>query len=282
METEIMPIGVMTWVSSDPFKAVLLAQAVGVKTMQLGCPTDEYYRGKKKEEFMKFLKESAIRVTMVFCGYAGESYASMDAIKETVGFRNPRFRDERMKKTFQISDFAKDLGVDAIAAHIGFVPKDTRDPTYKGMVEAVQQVADYCKKNRQYFALETGQESAESLLRFIGDVGSDNVKVNFDPANMLYYGSGAPLEALRTLKNYVIGVHCKDFKMPKKKDEKIVEVPFGEGDVGAEMIIRELKKIGYKGALTIERESQNPEQQKRDMIKTKAVLEKMKEQILIS
>jgi len=281
---EEMPLGVMTWVLSDPFKAVELANAVGVKTMQLGCPRDEYYEEKKKEEFKKFLKESGIKVTTVFCGYAGESYESMDATIETVGFRNPKFREERIKKTFQISDFAKELGVNVIAAHVGFIPEDRNDPVYKGMVEAVRKIADYCKKNGQYFALETGQETAEVLLQFIKDVGRDNIRVNFDPANMLFYGSGDPIEAIEVLKDYIIGVHCKDYKLPKEGETPTFEnfVLFGEGDVGAERFIRKLKEIGYKGPLTIEREVRDPEQQKKDMIKIKETLEKLREKILSS
>ena len=219
---------------------------------------------------------------MVFCGYAGESYASMDSIKETVGFKNPKLRAERIKKTLQISGFAKDLGVNVIAAHVGFIPEDERDPEYRGMVEAVQKIADYCKRNGQYFALETGQETARVLLRFIRDVGRGNIRVNFDPANMLFYGSGDPVEALEILKDYVMGVHCKDFKMPTKNGEKIEEVPFGEGDVGAERFIRKLREIGYNGPLTIEREVQDPEEQKRDMVKTEEKLERMREKVLSS
>jgi len=275
------PIGVMTWVLGDPYKAVELARAVGVKTMQLGCPPEEYYQGEKRERLLKFIREAGVKVTTIFCGYAGESYESKDAIIETVGFRNPKLRDERLRKTFQISDFAKDLEVNVIGAHVGFVPEDRNDPTYKGMVEIMRKIADRCKQNRQYFSLETGQETAKILLSFIKEVGRDNLRVNFDPANMLFYGSGDPVEALETLKDYVVGVHCKDFKLPKKGEEVTFAnfVLFGEGDVGAERFLRKLKEIGYKGPLTIEREVLDLEQQKRDMIRIKATLERIRKEI---
>ena len=274
-----MPIGVMTWVLSDPFKAVGLAEAVGVRTMQLGCPPEEYYAGKKREEVKRFVEKSGIRITIIFCGYVGESYANMDAIMETVGYRNPKLRVDRVEKTFQISDFAKELGVNAIAAHIGFVPEDPRDPTFKEMAETVRKIADYCKKNGQYFALETGQETARSLVRFIEEVGRDNVRVNFDPANMLFYGSGNPLEALEILRDYVIGVHCKDVRVSTGVQGEAEEVLFGDGDVGAERFIKKLKEIGYEGPLTIEREVTDIGEQKRDMIKVKARIEKLKDKL---
>lgn len=271
-----MPIGVMTWVLHDPIEAIELAQAVGVKTMQLGCPPDDY-DSTRKNEFVNLLRKSGIRVTTVFCGYVGENYATLETTKETVGLRNPKLRGERVRKTFQISDFAKGLGVNVIAAHIGFVPEDPRDPIYRDIVETMRAIADYCRNNGQYFALETGQETAKALLRFINDVGRDNVRVNFDPANMLFYGSGDPIEALETLKGYVIGVHCKDVKF---EGERPVEVPFGEGDVGAERFIRKLSEIGYKGPLTIERELMDLGDQKRDMAGIRKDLEKLREKVL--
>jgi len=271
-----MPIGVMTWVLHDPIEALELAQAVGVKTMQLGCPPDDY-DSERNNEFEDRLRKSGIGVTTVFCGYAGEDYATLETIKETVGLRNPKLREGRVRKTYQISDFAKGLGVNAIAAHIGFVPEDPGDPMYRDIVETMREIADYCKDNGQYFALETGQETAKTLLRFIEDVGRDNVRVNFDPANMLFYGSGDPIEALETLKDYVIGVHCKDVKL---EGGRPVEVPFGKGDVGAERFIRKLKEIGYRGPLTIEREAMDLGEQKRDMAEIRKELEKLREKAL--
>jgi len=101
---------------------------------------------------------------------------------------------------------------------------------------------------------------------------------------MLFYGSGDPIEAIEVLKDYIIGVHCKDYKLPKKGEKPTFEnfVLFGEGDVGAERFIRKLKEIGYKGPLTIEREVLNLEQQKEDMIKIKETIEKLREKILSS
>ena len=274
-----MPVGVMTWVLSDPFKAVELARSVGVRTMQLGCPPDEYLSGNKRQELKRFIEKSGIRITTVFCGYLGENYADMNTIMETVGFRNPKLRAQRLEKTFQISGFANELGVNVIAAHVGFIPEDPRDPAFNEMVQVVRKIADYCKKNGQYFALETGQESAGTLQRFIKNVGRDNIRVNFDPANMIYYGSGDPIEALEVLRDLVISVHCKDVKMPHGEQRVGEEVLFGDGDVGAEKFLTKLKAIGYKGPLAIEREVIDIEEQRRDMIIVKARIEKLREEL---
>jgi hypothetical protein len=98
------------------------------------------------------------------------------------------------------------------------------------------------------------------MLRFIADVKCTNVRVNFDPANMVLYGSGEPIEALSKLAEYVVTVHCKDGKPPAEKDKLGVEVPLGQGDVGMDRFIAKLKEIGYPGPLVIEREISGEQQ----------------------
>lgn len=271
-----MSVGLMLGVGDDPSESIRKAKEVGVDNVQLGCPPDRYLSGAGLEQFKKSIAESGLKVTTVFCGFAGESYADIPTIQRTVGFIGRQHREERVKKTFQISDFAKALGVDKIAAHIGFVPEEPSDPAYKEVVQTIQRIADYAKRNGQMFTLETGQEIAEVLLRFLMDVNRDNVGVNFDPANMILYGSGEPIAALETLKKYVVSIHCKDGKWPKAKGVLGEEVPLGEGDVGMEKFINKLKEIGYKGPLTIEREISG-EKQKQDIIKAKALLERLRD-----
>ena len=140
------------------------------------------------------------------------------------------------------------------------------------MVEAVGRLADHCKKNGQVFALETGQESAPALLSFLGDLGRDNVKVNFDPANMILYGSGEPVEALGIVADHVVSVHAKDGKWPTQEGKLGTEFRLGEGDVGIDRFVATLKEIGYDGALTIEREIPDWGQKVSDLVEAKKLL----------
>jgi sugar phosphate isomerase/epimerase len=273
---ERMAIGIMLGVGEDPRESLRKAKEIGVDNVQMGVPPDKYLEGEGLEELRSALKEFGIKVTTVFCGFEGESYADIPTVRKTVGFVPRERRAERIRKAMKISDFAKEIGCDRIAAHVGFIPEDPSDPLYGEVVEAVREVAEYCKGNGQLFCLETGQETAQTLLRFIKDVGMDNIRVNFDPANMILYGVGDPIEALELLKDYVVGVHCKDGKWPTEKDKLGHEVPLGEGDVGIERFIEKLKEIGYTGPLTIEREITG-EEQKRDMLKAKALLERLRD-----
>ena len=122
---------------------------------------------------------------------------------------------------------------------------------------------------------------ADDLLRFIGDVGRDNLFINFDPANMILYGSGEPIAALEKVGKYVRSVHCKDGKWAANPGREWGrEVPLGEGDVGMEKYLRTLDRLGYTGPLTIEREiAQEPERQKAEIGHAIRLLTSLKQKI---
>ena len=100
--------------------------------------------------------------------------------------------------------------------------------------EMVRVVCDHAAGHGQNFALETGQEAAAVLLGFIRDVGRENLKINFDPANLILYGTGEPIAALEVLAPLVVSVHCKDGVWPAAgvKGALGVERALGKGDVG--------------------------------------------------
>ncbi|MBM4086232.1 MAG: sugar phosphate isomerase/epimerase, partial [Planctomycetes bacterium] len=194
--------------------ALQKAESLGFTNVQTSSPPDDLLEGQKRKDLVAGIRGSKVKITTMFCGFAGESYADIPTVKKTVGYLTPETREARLARTFKISDVAKEAGVKRIAAHIGFVPEDKNDPNHTAMVQAVQRIADHCKKNGQEFSLETGQEKADVLLEFIHEVNRPNVKVNFDPANMILYGTGEPIPALKVLGKYVVGVHCKDGTWP--------------------------------------------------------------------
>jgi sugar phosphate isomerase/epimerase len=190
----------------------------------------------------------------MFAGFDGQSYADLPSIRRTVGLVLPQFREHRLRAALLYADLARDLGVTCLAAHIGFVPHDPAHPDYAPLVEAVRTIADHCSARWQTFHLETGQEPSAVLVRFLRDVDRPNVGVNFDPANLLLYGTDDALPALDRLAPYVRGVHCKDALPPARPDELGTEVPLGEGAVGWPAVVGRLHALGYRGPLVIERE----------------------------
>ena len=156
----------------------------------------------------------------------------------SVSSRPPRARLANSACT-EVADFAAQLGVPGIATHIGFVPEDDHDPDYIAVRELVRRVCDHAATLEQTFALETGQERAEVLLDFIHDVNRDNLGINFDPANMILYGTGDPIEALGILAAHILSVHCKDGNWPKpgRLGALGTEVALGQGAVNIEKVL---------------------------------------------
>ena len=244
----------------DPIASFDKVRSLGLSTCQIMAPPPAWRTPERAEQIRDAMGERGITITSMFCHFPGEVYTDIPTIQRACGFVPDGTRDERARMARGISDQARELDLDVIAAHIGFVPENHDAPQYRDIVQLMQGLCDHCAGNGQQFALETGQETADGLLQFIRHVGRDNLKVNFDPANMILYGSGEPIEALGVLGRYVVGAHCKDGTWPKRPGELGEEKPLGEGQVGMDRYIAKLKEIGYTGALTIEREISGPQQ----------------------
>lgn len=261
------PLGVFASIDAGLGVKLEVAHELGVPTIQLHAPHRSTRTARHAEQFLARLDELGIRITVVFGGFEGESYADIPTCQRTVGLVPRETRAARAAEMKEIADFARLLGVDAVGLHIGFIPHDPGDPLRAEVVEVARDICDHCASNGQRLHLETGQETADALLEFIADVDRDNLFVNFDPANMILYGSGEPIAALRKVGRFVRSVHCKDGRWSDRPGETWgAEVPLGEGDVGMENFLRTLAEIGYDGPLTIEREiPQDPVRQKEEI-----------------
>jgi sugar phosphate isomerase/epimerase len=278
---EPLQVGVMFWTGgvlgfdASPDEIVASVASLGVKCGQLGVHGTADVGPEAQQAWKAALDNYGVSVVTVFPGFAGESYESIPICAATVGFVPAETRAAREERAYRVSDFAKALGVPGMASHIGCLPHDRSHPDYVGVRDLMQRVCDYCAKNGQTFALETGQEPAANLLQFLRDVDRDNLGINFDPANLILYGFGGPLEALELVKDHLITVHCKDGSFPAEKGQWGKETPLGKGDVGMDKFVAKLKEVGYKGPLTIEREIVG-EAQRADIQEAIALLERLR------
>ncbi len=92
------------------------------------------------------------------------------------------------------------------------------------------------------------------LRQTLDELKSPNLKVNFDPANMILYDMGDPIRAVEILGPDIRSVHLKDARRPRVRGQWGEEVPLGEGEVDLPRFIRTLKDVGFAGSLAIERE----------------------------
>lgn len=252
--------GVVFWGERDTLGEI---RSLGVRCGQLVTPGSMPLNKATAEPWMA----DDFTIVTVFAAYEGEDYADIPTVQRTVGFVPPATREARERRTIEVSDFARILGVGSIACHIGCVPEDPAHPDYVGVRDAVRRICDHAMRHRQTFALETGQEPAAILLRFIEDVDRPNLRINFDPANMILYGSGDPIDALRVVGRLVVSVHAKDGDWPPPHTPGALgtERPLGQGAVGMQRFVAALREIGYTGPLNVEREVENQQERLRDI-----------------
>jgi len=248
----------MFWAGRDGLDEIA---TLGVRCGQLGIAGDLELHTGVAAQWKGALERAGFVLVTVFAAYRGEDYADIPTVQRTVGFIPRETRDERERRTYEVSDLAAAIGIGSVATHVGFIPEDTTHPDYIAVRDMVRRVAEHAAGHGQTFALETGQEPAHVLQRFLKDVNRSNVGINFDPANMILYGTGDPIEALSTLGPLVLSVHVKDGDWPAGDHGQALglERPLGQGAVGIPRFVQKLKDIGFRGPLNIEREAENPD-----------------------
>ena len=200
-------------------------------------------------------RASGVHMTAGMIGFSGEDYSTIAQIAQTGGYVPDATWEARRAVTLSAAKIVADLGGDKLTTHIGFVPVSS-DANYPHLLSRLRSLADEMSRQGVRLGLETGQEPATELLKFLNDLNHRNVFVNFDPANMLLYGCGDPIDAVATLGRHIAHVHVKDARMSNKPGLTWgEEVPFGSGAVGAGKFLDALDDVGYDGPLAIEREA---------------------------
>lgn len=234
----------------------------------------ELFTDETAERVNACTKKYGVKITTFWCGWTGPAVWDFYEGPLTLGLVPPEYRQMRIDELMRGSDFAKKIGVDNVATHLGFIPETPSTAEYASLVIAARTVANYCRDNGQYFLLETGQETPVTMRRMIEDIGTDNMGINFDTANLILYGKANSVDALDVFGEYVRNVHAKDGFYPTDGKNLGKEVAIGEGRANFPEIIKKLKSIGYDGPLTIEREITGDEQL-RDIIAAKKYLEEL-------
>lgn len=247
---------------------------LGFSSIQLACWNTKLMTKENAELVTELCKQYGISISTFWCGWCGPTVWDFYDGPLTLGLVPAEYRFARMQDLMKGSDFAKMLGVENVATHAGFMPEVPTSGVYCEVVDALRHVAAYMKENGQYFLFETGQETPVTLRRVIEDIGTDNLGINLDPANLILYGKANPIDALDVFGEYVRDVHGKDGCYPTNGRELGEEKPLGEGKVNFPKLIARLKEIGYDGPITIEREITG-EQQVKDILLAKKMLEEL-------
>jgi len=254
-------IGVCSWSYQKPLKEVAaLMEAEGVKGIHLALgpfiAPDGRHGAAEGKEAWAFVKAQVAsgkwKIVSTMVGAVGEDYTTLETIRKTGGIVPDATWSENKKIVTAGAKMTQELGCPFMSTHAGFL--DESDPVaFKKYVERVSWMRDECRKYGVTLILESGQETAADLAKFMKAV--PGVGINFDPANMILYAKGNPIEAVRTLMPWIRQVHIKDANVTKVPGTWGEEVAWGEGQVGGKGFLAELDRLGYTGNFVIEREA---------------------------
>ncbi|MFO0908751.1 MAG: sugar phosphate isomerase/epimerase family protein [Isosphaeraceae bacterium] len=250
-----LALGVCSWslqVKSVPELSRLLGE-LGVNVTQIACGDPHHASWEEGDAMPEVARASGLVMTGAMLGFPGEDYTTPQTIKETGGFGNPADRAERLERLTWAIQRTRALGLTDLMLHAGFLP-EVDDPARSAMLDTLARAGQMAAEHGITLAFETGQESADLLRRTLDDLKSPNIKVNFDPANMLLYDMGDPIRAVSILGPDIRSVHVKDARRPTTPGTWGEEVPLGEGEVNIKRFVQALKDVGYVGPLVVERE----------------------------
>jgi sugar phosphate isomerase/epimerase len=256
---------------ADPEDLVAKLLAGGVRCVQLALdPFRESPPVWSRTETL-FRRNNITLVSGMF-GCVGEDYATLEAIRRTGGIAPDATWEQNRRNIQETVGLAARMGLKLVTFHAGFIPHEERDPNYAKMLNRLTEVAGLFAAANIALGLETGQETAPALAALLQKLRRTDMGVNFDPANMILYGQGDPIEALRVLAPWIRQVHIKDATRAKVAGTWGEETPVGAGEVDWRAFFATLRQLNFEGNFVIEREAGT--QRVLDIISARAVVEK--------
>lgn len=254
--------------ANNPETELKIVQELGFPTCQLNI--DNYSPQLAKRVSDTLDKYSLLPSSLTCMGPGVYKWNFMEG-PATIGLVPRQDRPARVERLMHGIEFCKAAGIPAVHAHFGFIPEDPQNVLYKEFIETMKPIGEYAGKNEINIYFETGQETPVTLLRAITDIGTGNLFVNYDTANLVMYGKANPLDGLKVIGKYVRTLHAKDGLYPINPRELGKEVPIPTGEVDFPKILAYLASLGFSGHVTIEYEL--GEQNRNYILKTKSYLE---------
>jgi L-ribulose-5-phosphate 3-epimerase len=249
-------LGVCSW-SLRPESPAALAESVlacGLDSVQLALnpiSTGAWDEAATREA----LAQAGISVLSGMMETTDEDYSSLEAIRLTGGLVPDRHWETNLDLARKNAALAQRWGLDLVTLHAGFIPHGSGDPDHAKIIDRLRQVVDVFAAAGVRVGLETGQESAATLIAALDAVEKPQLGVNFDPANMILYDMGDPVAALDALASRVLQIHIKDATRTSTPGTWGAEKPTGEGEVDWAAFFAVVNRHRLEVDLVIEREA---------------------------
>lgn len=267
-----MKIGTFIYFDRDSFeKKISDLKQLGFDSFQLSSWDPAQFTDDNAAFILRTIQKYEVEISAFWCGWTGPCVWDFYDGPVTIGLVPAVTRETRMNTLIAGGDFAKKFGVTDVITHMGFIPENPNDPEFAPFCAAVREVANHLRANGQYLLFETGQETPVAMLRCFEKIGTDNLGVNLDTANLILYGKANPVDALDVIGKYVRNMHAKDGMYPTNGRHLGIETKLGQGKVDFRALFVKLHELGYDSYVTIEREISG-EQQIADIIEAKRYL----------
>jgi sugar phosphate isomerase/epimerase len=268
-------LAVCSWSLQPPTPKQLIDQLTEIGLRRIQCALDPIrLHPAVWVQFAEECARSGVQLASGMFGCVGEDYSTMESIKRTGGIVPDPTWDDNWKNIQLTAEIAQRMRLKLVTFHAGFLPHEDKDPAFSKLLHRMRMVADIFAARGIELALETGQETAATLHGFLIKLGRTNVGVNFDPANMILYEKGDPIEALRTLGSWLKQCHIKDANKTRVSGQWGDEVVVGTGEVNWADFFKVLAELRFTGNLCIEREAGN--QRVQDIRAAKQFIERLK------
>jgi sugar phosphate isomerase/epimerase len=248
------PLSVCSWSLRTDVQGVADAmEQIGIGQVNLALKPAFLDNG---DAYLAAVRQQQWTISATTIGFFQEDYSSLESIRATGGIVPDAEWERNREMVLRSLAITEDLGLRFLTMHAGFIEEDDQAKARR-IRDRLAELADAAGERGCMLLMETGQETAASLRDLLEDLNHPALGVNFDPANMILYGKGNPVEAVHLLSRWIRHVHVKDAVATQTPGMWGTEVPWGQGQVGSTDFLMALENIGYQGALAIERETGN-------------------------
>ncbi len=246
------PVAVCSWsLRADPDEVAQAMRQLGIDHVNLSLRPVFAEDG---DAYLDAIRRQKWTISATTIGFPQEDYSSLESIRATGGILPDECWPRNQQMVVRSAAITAELGVRFLTMHAGFIESD--DPAQARLLrDRLVCLADVAAQRGITLLMETGQETANCLRELLERLNHPALGINFDPANMILYGKGDPIAAVRTLGPWIKHVHIKDAVRTKQPGTWGTEVPWCEGEVETEAFLKALKEVGFAGVLAIEREA---------------------------
>jgi sugar phosphate isomerase/epimerase len=159
--------------------------------------------------------------------------------------------DERVARTCEIIDLAKDLKVRIVTASVGALTHpETGEPSPLA-AEALHRIGEYADARGAVYAIRPSHDAGDRVVRVLDELRCPSIQIGLDPAAMVMSGVN-PFDAVERLADRVALLHARD-ATAGLTDRPGRETRYGEGEVDFVGILAMLEAAEYRGAFIVRR-----------------------------